>query len=103
MYLDQSSKQKVDKFTNQSAKSLGESIEIEENREERMFKLQSYLVHRLDRVTSGLMCIAKNREMAKRLSEEMSQRQASKEYTALLSSYSPFFPFPAKGVIRQSL
>lgn len=33
---------------------------------------ESFLVHRLDRATSGLMCLAKSREMAKILSAEMS-------------------------------
>jgi len=40
--------------------------------------------------------------MAKLLSTEMSERRLKKEYTALLCSYQPFFPFPETGVIRQS-
>jgi len=56
--------------------------------------MQSYLVHRLDKATSGLMCLAKNKEMAKRLATEMSERTITKQYTALLSDYSAFFPFP---------
>jgi len=62
-----------------------------------------YLVHRLDRSASGLMCLAKSREMARVLSAEMSAQRLTKEYTALLSNYSTFFPCPPKGVIRQSL
>ena len=55
---------------------------------------ESFLVHRLDRVTSGLMCLAKSKEMARVLSAEMSSNSLTKEYTALLCSYSLFFPFP---------
>lgn len=62
-----------------------------------------YLIHRLDMATSGLMCLAKNRQMARILSSWMSERKVDKEYLALLCNYSPVFPFPAKGVIRQSL
>lgn len=49
------------------------------------------------------MCLAKNREMAKLLSAEMSAHTLTKEYTGLLCNFSPFFPFPQQGVIRQSL
>lgn len=63
----------------------------------------AFLVHRLDKATSGLMCIAKSRAMARHLSEELSQHRVTKQYTALLSNFSGFFPFPQQGVIRQSL
>ena len=62
-----------------------------------------YLVHRLDKSTSGLMCLAKNRDMARLLSAEMMQRNIQKEYMAIVCNFSKFFPFPSQGVIRQSI
>ena len=60
----------------------------------------AFLVHRLDRSTSGLMCIAKSRDMAAYLSTQMMERKIKKEYTALICNFTEFFPFPKHGVIR---
>ena len=65
--------------------------------------LKPYLVHRLDKQTSGLMCLAKTREMAKFLSQAMTEHKVEKEYLALICNFTEHFPFPRCGVIRQSL
>ncbi|PIE24283.1 MAG: TIGR01621 family pseudouridine synthase [Neptuniibacter caesariensis] len=44
---------------------------------------QIYLVHRLDKVTSGVMVFATNAEVAAALSEQFSNREVSKFYLAL--------------------
>lgn len=62
-----------------------------------------YLVHRLDRATSGLMCLAKSKDMARYLSTQMQEQQVTKEYTALLADFlkeSTVYNFPTRGCIR---
>jgi 23S rRNA pseudouridine1911/1915/1917 synthase len=53
------------------------------------------IVHRLDKQTSGLMVIAKNRETHRILSEQFKGRQVRKEYTVLVYGR----PLPASGTI----
>ena len=43
-----------------------------------------FIVHRLDKDTSGLLLIAKNRHTARYLSEQFSLRQIKKKYLAIL-------------------
>ena len=54
-------------------------------------------MHRLDRSTSGLMCLAKTKEMAAFLGKSMSDIQ--KKYHCL--SVSPSKISPQKGIISQ--
>jgi len=73
---------------------------------------RGYLVHRLDQVTSGLMCVAKTRKMAQFLSRQMHDKSTSpdetstiqKHYLALVCQQTPSTipPLPNTGVIRQS-
>jgi 23S rRNA pseudouridine1911/1915/1917 synthase len=53
------------------------------------------IVHRLDKQTSGLMMVAKNRETHRILSEQFKGRKVRKEYTVLVYGS----PLPATGTI----
>ena len=53
------------------------------------------IVHRLDKQTSGLMMVAKNRETHRILSEQFKGRKVRKEYTVLVYGR----PVPATGTI----
>lgn len=44
-----------------------------------------HLIHRLDRKTSGLMVLAKHKEMAKYLGKKFQEREIYKAYYALVS------------------
>jgi len=44
---------------------------------------QLYLVHRLDKMTSGLLILARNKSTARALSSEFSQRKVEKYYLAI--------------------
>jgi tRNA pseudouridine32 synthase/23S rRNA pseudouridine746 synthase len=46
---------------------------------------EPFMIHRLDMDTSGLLVVAKNREIHKHIQRQFSQRKVSKRYTALLS------------------
>lgn len=54
------------------------------------------LIHRLDRKTSGLMVLAKNKEMAKYLSENFKEKQIYKAYYALICG----LPILEKATVR---
>lgn len=54
------------------------------------------LTHRLDRKTSGLMVLAKNKEMARYLGEQFKHRQLYKAYFALICGVPQF----QKGIVR---
>ncbi|CDW82985.1 ribosomal large subunit pseudouridine synthase c [Stylonychia lemnae] len=56
------------------------------------------LIHRLDRKTSGLMVLAKNKEMAKVLGDKFKQRQIYKAYYALICG----IPSIPRAIVRQS-
>ena len=56
------------------------------------------LVHRLDRNTSGLMVLAKNKDMAALITQMFREREIYKAYYALLCG----IPKIPKGIIRQS-
>ncbi|WP_088331634.1 TIGR01621 family pseudouridine synthase [Lacimicrobium sp. SS2-24] len=45
-----------------------------------------YLVHRLDKVTSGLLMLAKHRQSAQRLSQHFARREIDKYYLAITDS-----------------
>lgn len=64
---------------------MGSSLDIRESPSVDVLAsayLQSnaFLVHRLDMATSGLMCIAKSRDMAKYVSQCLLNRQLTKQY-----------------------
>jgi tRNA pseudouridine32 synthase/23S rRNA pseudouridine746 synthase len=71
-------------------KSQGVSVHKDQNETGLTMQLQKdlnlsqiYLVHRLDKVTSGLMVFAKNPEAASQLSEQFRERSVSKYYLAV--------------------
>ncbi len=51
---------------------------------EKQLKRDTFLVHRLDRATSGLMLIAHNKQMAKALSDLFANRKIHKTYNAIV-------------------
>jgi 23S rRNA pseudouridine1911/1915/1917 synthase len=53
------------------------------------------IVHRLDKLTSGVMLIAKNRQAHRQLSQQFKSREVKKEYVALVYGS----PSPASGTI----
>ncbi|HTY63425.1 MAG TPA: RluA family pseudouridine synthase [Acidobacteriota bacterium] len=57
------------------------------------------IVHRLDKMTSGVMLIAKNKFAHRQLSQQFKSREVKKEYTALVHGC----PFPASGTIDMAL
>ena len=48
-----------------------------------------FLVHRLDRPTSGVLLFAFSSEIAKRLCEQFSERSVTKEYEAIVRGHAP--------------
>ena len=69
------------KFKVQSSK-----LKIEDDRNARIDEMKSQvgIVHRLDKDTSGLMVVAKNRETHEALSEQFREREVYKSYVALV-------------------
>jgi len=57
------------------------------------------IVHRLDRATSGLMVVAKNDEIHRRLAQQFSRREIRKTYVALVQGW----PREERGTIRNSI
>jgi 23S rRNA pseudouridine1911/1915/1917 synthase len=57
------------------------------------------IVHRLDKLTSGVMLVAKNKLAHRQLSEQFKSREVKKEYTALVHGC----PSPASGTINMPL
>jgi 23S rRNA pseudouridine1911/1915/1917 synthase len=57
------------------------------------------IVHRLDKLTSGVMLVAKNKQAHRQLSQQFKNRQVKKEYVALVHGC----PSPASGTIDLSL
>jgi len=57
---------------------------LEEHLKEENNSGKTYLVHRLDRATGGLMVFAKNSKSAAALSNQISQRSFKKEYLAAI-------------------
>lgn len=47
------------------------------------------MIHRLDRLTSGIMIFARTDERAKLLHEEMRNREMHKEYVCRVEGYFP--------------
>lgn len=62
-------------------------------------ELRPGIVHRLDRETSGLMVVAKNDEMHRRLARQFSGREVHKTYIALVHGW----PKQDQGTIRSSI
>jgi len=58
-----------------------------------------YLAHRLDRATSGVLLVARNREVAAALGEQFMQRTVDKQYLAVVRGW----PEPAEGVVDYAL
>ena len=57
------------------------------------------IVHRLDKLTSGVMLVAKNSQAHRQLSQQFKNRQVKKEYAALVYGC----PSPASGTIDMPL
>jgi 23S rRNA pseudouridine1911/1915/1917 synthase len=62
-------------------------------------ELRPGIVHRLDRETSGLMVVAKNDEMHRRLARQFSRREVHKTYIALVHGW----PKQDEGTIQSSI
>ena len=62
-------------------------------------ELRPGIVHRLDRETSGLMVVAKNDEMHRRLARQFSRREVHKTYIALVQGW----PKLDQGTIQSSI
>lgn len=58
-----------------------------------------YVVHRLDRETSGILCFAKTEEAHRLLSQQFAERTVDKFYLALVEGR----PNPSEGVIDQPI
>jgi len=58
-----------------------------------------FVVHRLDKDTSGIMIFAKNSESHKNLSMQFEQRTITKKYFAIVCGH----PVPAEGVINERI
>ena len=82
----------------QGGKGIGISLDsiLEES-----FKVRPLLVHRLDRDTSGVILVAKNREAAAVFSKVLGEKKPGliKQYIAITSG----IPVPEKGVIQLDL
>lgn len=52
-------------------------------------KQDVYLIHRLDRKTSGVLLFALNREIARMLTDQFVDRSVSKRYVAIVRGYFP--------------
>lgn len=63
--------------------------EVKKYLKEKNGEKQPYVqhLHRLDRVTSGIILFTKNKEYLKNLSEQFAQRLVSKHYVALTKNY----------------
>jgi tRNA pseudouridine65 synthase len=48
-----------------------------------------YLIHRLDRKTSGVLLFALNKEIARQLTDQFVDREVSKRYVAIVRGYFP--------------
>jgi len=64
----------------------------------REYKVNYHVIHRLDRLTSGLVIFAKTKEVAKRVSKEISDRVVRKQYLLRVVG-----KFPDKAVCDKSL
>ena len=62
-------------------------------------ELRPGIVHRLDRETSGLMAVAKNDEMHRRLARQFSRREVHKTYLALVHGW----PKRDQGTVQSSI
>ena len=62
-------------------------------------ELRPGIVHRLDRETSGLMIVAKNDEMHRRLARQFSRREVHKSYLALVHGW----PKRDQGTIQSAI
>lgn len=60
---------------------------------------QVFVVHRLDRETSGLMCFARKEEAHRNLSIQFTERQVDKYYLALVDGR----PIPPSGIIDKPI
>ncbi|MGB3463319.1 MAG: pseudouridine synthase [Rhodanobacter lindaniclasticus] len=58
-----------------------------------------YLAHRLDRATSGVLLVARSKEVASALGEQFMQRTVHKQYLVVVRGW----PEPAEGVIDYAL
>ena len=58
-----------------------------------------YLAHRLDRATSGVLLVARNKEIAAALGEQFMARTVHKQYLVVVRGW----PEPAEGVIDYAL
>mgnify|MGYP001150018006 FL=1 len=58
-----------------------------------------YLAHRLDRATSGVLLVARSKEVAAALGEQFMQREVHKQYLVVVRGW----PEPAEGVIDYPL
>ncbi len=58
-----------------------------------------WVVHRLDRETSGVICFARNEEAHRHLSMQFADRQVDKHYRALIEGK----PFSVQGVIEEPI
>ncbi len=58
-----------------------------------------YLAHRLDRATSGVLLVARNKEVASALGEQFMQRTVHKQYLVVVRGW----PEPAEGVVDYPL
>ena len=65
----------------------------------RKFKEDIFIVHRLDKDTSGIMCYAKNAASHKFLCDQFEKRKVSKKYLALVNGT----PNPSEGKIENYL
>ena len=64
----------------------------------REYKVNYHVIHRLDRLTSGLVIFAKTKEVAKRVSKEISDRVVQKQYLLRVVG-----KFPEKATCEESL
>ncbi len=62
-------------------------------------KIRPYIVHRLDKETSGVMVVAKSQLASRILSQAFYERKIEKEYRGFVQG----IPFPEKGVIHKPL
>ncbi len=65
----------------------------------RKLKADIFIVHRLDKDTSGIICYAKNEIAHKNLCEQFEKREVKKKYLALVSGT----PNPAEGKVENFL
>jgi len=58
-----------------------------------------YVVHRLDKDTSGVICFARTAESHKLLNQQFQARETTKQYLALVKG----LPFPEKGIVDAAI